>query len=224
MLLIKISNIHLPTNTGYCRKKPNKKQMKKTILQAAAMLTAVSATAQVNWKVDASHSKLGFAVTHMMVSEVEGNFKIFNGQVSSKTDMDFTGATVNFTADVNSINTGDEKRDGHLKSPDFFDAEKNPSIIFHSVSMKPDGKGKTSYDLDGDLTMHGITKKVKLNAIGAARVMQDPWGNTKYGFKVSGVINRKDFGLNWNKALEAGGVVVSDEVNISCNIELNKEK
>jgi polyisoprenoid-binding protein YceI len=199
--------------------------MNKLILSAAVALTAIAATAQTNWKVDASHSKLGFSVTHMMVTETEGKFKVYEGKVSSKTETDFTNATIDFTADVTSINTEDEKRDGHLKSPDFFDAEKYPKITFKSTSMKPNPKkGKTVYDLEGDLTMKGVTKKVKLTAIGASKVVQDPWGNTKYGFKVTGVVNRKDYGLNWNAALEAGGVAVSEEVKIDINIELNKEK
>lgn len=197
--------------------------MKNLFTTAAASLLMMTATvAQTKWKVDASHSKLGFSVTHMMVAETEGKFKVFDGTATSKTEMDFTNAEISFTADVNSINTEDPKRDGHLKSPDFFDAEKNPSITFKSTSMKPNGKGKTSYDLEGDLTMHGVTKNVKFLAIGAAKTVKDPYGNIKNGFKVTGVINRKDFGLTWNAALEAGGVAVSEEVNISCNIELNK--
>lgn len=197
--------------------------MKKLFTTAAAsLLMMTAASAQTKWKVDASHSKLGFSVTHMMVAETEGKFKVFDGTASSKTEMDFTNADISFTADVNSINTEDPKRDGHLKSPDFFDAEKNPTISFKSTSMKLNGKGKTSYDLEGDLTMHGVTKKVKFLAIGAAKTVKDPYGNIKNGFKVTGVINRKDFGLSWNAALEAGGVAVSEEVAISCNIELNK--
>src|SRR5690606_33074055 len=113
-------------------------------------------------------------------------------------------------------------RDGHLKSADFFDVEKFPTITFKSTSMKPTGKGANSYELEGDLTMHGVTKRVKLLAIGAAKTVKDPYGNIKNGFKVTGTINRKDFGLTWNAALEAGGVAVSEEVNIACNIELNK--
>jgi polyisoprenoid-binding protein YceI len=189
---------------------------------AASLLMMTAATAQTNWKLDASHSKLGFSVTHMMVSEVEGKFKIFNGTISSKTEMDFTDATIEFTADAASINTEDEKRDGHLKSPDFFDVAKFPTITFKSTSMKPDGKGKTTYILEGELTMHGVTKKVKFTAIGAAKTVKDPYGNIKNGFKVMGTINRKDFGLAWNAALEAGGVAVSEEVQIVLNIELNK--
>jgi len=196
--------------------------MKKLVLSAATVFIMLSATAQTNWKLDASHSKLGFSVTHMMVSETEGKFKIYEGTVNSKTEMDFTDAKIEFAADVNSINTDDEKRDGHLKSPDFFDAAKYPKITFKSTSMKPIGKSKTNYVLEGDLTMHGVTKKVKLTAVGASKVVKDPYGNFKNGFKVVGTINRKDFGLTWNAALEAGGVAVSEDVKLDMNIELNK--
>lgn len=197
--------------------------MKKLIITTVAVLFSVSAVfSQVKWKVDKSHSKLGFSVDHMMVAETEGKFKIFDGTASSKTEMDFTNTEISFTADVASINTEDPKRDGHLQSPDFFDAAKFPTITFKSTSMKLNGQGKTSYDLEGDITMHGVTKHVKLLAIGASNTVKDPYGNLKNGFKVTGVINRKDFGLNWNVALEAGGVMVSEEVNINCNIELNK--
>src|ERR1700744_5198737 len=126
--------------------------MKKLITTAAASLLMLSASlAQVNWKVDASHSKLGFSVTHMMVSETEGKFKVFDGTAVSKTDMDFTDAQINFTPEASSVNTEDEKRDGHLKSPDFFDVAKYPQITFKSTSMKPTGKGATSYNLEGEL-------------------------------------------------------------------------
>jgi polyisoprenoid-binding protein YceI len=200
--------------------------MKKIILTAAVALLSITAlTAQTNWNLDASHSKLGFSVTHMMVSETEGKFKVYEGSVASKSETDFTDATIKFSADASSINTEDEKRDGHLKSPDFFDVEKFPKITFSSTTMKLNAKkGKTTYDLTGDLTMKGVTKKVTLTAIGAAKTVKDPYGNIKTGFKVTGTINRKDFGLTWNAALEAGGVAVSDEVKLDFNIELNKAK
>ncbi|MBA3662746.1 MAG: YceI family protein [Bacteroidetes bacterium] len=200
--------------------------MKKLILTAAVALLSVNAAiSQTNWNVDASHSKLGFSVTHMMVSDVEGKFKVYEGKVTSKTDEDFTDAAIEFSADAASINTEDEKRDGHLKSADFFDVAKYPKITFKSTSMKKNlKKGKTAYDLVGDLTMHGVTKKVTLTAIGAAKTVKDPYGNIKNGFKVTGLINRKDFGLAWNAALEAGGVAVSEEVKLDINIELNKAK
>jgi len=186
-------------------------------------MSGLFVTAQTNWKVDASHSKLGFSVTHMMVTETEGKFKVYEGSVQSKSETDFNDAKIEFTADVNSINTEDEKRDGHLKSADFFDAEKFPKITFKATSMKLNPKkGKTVYDMEGELTMKGVTKKVNLTAIAASKTAKDPWGNTKFGFKVNGKLNRTDFGLTWNKALEAGGVLVAEEVSIDLNIELNK--
>ncbi|GIV27747.1 MAG: polyisoprenoid-binding protein [Bacteroidia bacterium] len=196
--------------------------MKKLIL--TIMTTASIATqAQVKWKLDNAHSKVGFTVTHMMISETEGYFKIYGGEVQSKSETDFTNATITFTADVNSINTDNEQRDGHLKSPEFFDAAKYPTISFKSTSMKPT-KNPNEYELVGELTIKGVTKKVTLKAIGSGKTVKDPWGNIRYGFKVTGVIKRSDFGLTWNAALETGGVVVSDEVNINCKVELIKEK
>lgn len=196
------------------------KKLQKT-LAGAFMMVSLASSAQTNWKIDASHSKLGFAVTHLMVSETEGKFKIYEGTVASKSETDFTDAKIEFSVDVNSIDTEDDKRDGHLKSADFFDAEKFPKITFKASSMKP-GKIKGTYDLEGDLTMHGVTKKVKLTAIGASKTVKDPWGNVKYAFKVTGSVNRTDYGLNWNKALETGGVLVSEEVKIDIKIELAK--
>lgn len=194
--------------------------MKKTIL-SALIAASTMMTAQTTWKMDNSHSKVGFSVVHMMVSETEGKFKIYEGKVTSPSEKDFSNATILFTADVSSINTDDEKRDAHLKSPDFFDVEKFPKMSFSSTSMKK-GAGNT-YTLTGDLTIKGVTKKVTLTAVygGTAK---DPWGNTKAGFTLKGKINRKDFGLTWNAALETGGVVVSEEVTIDCKIELLLQK
>lgn len=182
---------------------------------------ALSTQSQTNWKVDGSHSKIGFSVTHLMVSETEGKFKIYEGSVTSKSETDFTDSKIEFSIDVNSINTDDEKRDAHLKGNDFFDAAKFPKMVFKAASMKP-GKIKGTYDLEGDLTMHGVTKKIKLVAIGAAKTVKDPWGNIKYAFKITGTLNRVDYGLKWNAALEAGGVVVSEDVKIDITIELAK--
>lgn len=194
--------------------------MKKLKQTLALVAFSAGLMAQTNWKVDASHSKLGFLVVHMMISETEGTFKVYEGTVSSPKETDFTNASIDFKVDVNSVNTDDEKRDGHLKSADFFDAEKNPKMTFKSTSMK--AKGKMIYDLEGDLTIKGVTKKVKLQAIGAPKTVKDPWGNIRYAFKVIGKINRKDFGLTWNAALEAGGVAVSDDVKLNITIELVK--
>ncbi len=198
------------------------KQTIKTLVAVAAI--SLSAKAQTNWNVDASHSKMGFAITHMMVSETEGKFKVYEGTVSSKSDMDFTGASIDFKVDVNSIDTDNDQRDAHLKGADFFDAATYPSITFKATSMKANPKMKNSYVLVGDLTMHGVTKSVTLNAIGAAKIVKDPYGMMRYAFKITGKINRIDFGLKYNAALEAGGVALGENVSVDCTIELTKAK
>ena len=187
----------------------------------ALVLMASSLMAQTNWAVDASHSKLGFKVTHMMVSETEGKFKIYEGKVIGKTDADFVDAQVEFSVDVNSVDTDDDKRDGHLKSDDFFNAEKFPKMTFKSTSMKK-GKEKGQYILIGDLTIRDVTKKVTLTATTNGKTVKDPWGKTRTGFNVKGTINRVEYGLKWNTLLEAGGMAVSEQVTIDSNIELVK--
>jgi polyisoprenoid-binding protein YceI len=193
----------------------------KTLLAVA--LLSLGAKAQTTWNVDASHSKLGFSVTHMMVSETEGRFKIYEGKLSSKSDLDFTDAAIDFSVDVNSINTDNDQRDAHLKGADFFDAATFPKITFKSVSMKP-GKVKGTYILVGDLTMHGVTKRVTFTAIAAKNIVKDPYGMQRFAFKVIGKVNRIDFGLKYNAALEAGGVALSEDVKIDCTIEITKAK
>jgi polyisoprenoid-binding protein YceI len=157
----------------------------------------------------------------MMVSETEGKFKIYDGKVSSKSETDFSNAAIEFSVDVNSINTDDEKRDGHLKSDDFFNAEKYPKMTFKSTSMKA-GKTKGTYVIEGDLTIRDVTKKVTFTAVSNGKTVKDPWGMIRTGFKVTGKINRVDYGLKWNALIEAGGVAVSEEVKIDLNIELIK--
>ncbi|MGE0566647.1 MAG: YceI family protein [Bacteroidia bacterium] len=193
----------------------------KTLIISGAMLLALNISGQTKWSIDNSHTKIGFSVAHLMVSETEGKFNKYEGEVVSNADLDFTNAKIDFKVDVNSVDTDDDQRDGHLKSADFFDAEKHPQMVFKAKSMKPT-KVKTNYDLVGDLTIKGITKEVKLTAVGASKLMKDPWGNTKYGFKVVGKINRKDFNLTWNKALESGGLLVGEDVNLNITLELKK--
>lgn len=173
------------------------------------------------WSFEKSHCKIGFSVSHFGISETEGKFKKFDGTITT-TQPNFSDAKITFTVDVNSIDTDDEQRDGHLKSADFFDTAKYPTMTFVSKSLKPVGKNK--YKLTGDLTLHGVTKTITLDAIYGGTIQKDPFGNTKAGFKFFGTINRKDWGLTWNKALDAGGVAVGNEVKIVCNIEFLKEK
>ena len=172
-----------------------------------------------DWDIDGGHSSAQFSVRHLMVSNVRGEFGKVTGTVKLD-DKDITKSVVEATIDVGSINTRDEKRDGHLKSPDFFDVAKFPTITFKSKKVA--GKaGKLK--VTGDLTIHGVTKEVVLDVEGPAKEAKDPWGNVKSGAAAFIKINRKDFGLGWNKALETGGVVVGEEVSITLDIELLKK-
>jgi len=156
----------------------------------------------------------------MVVSEVSGYFKIFEGAVSAKDDL-FKDAKITFSADAASINTDNEKRDEHLKSDDFFSTAKYPKITFVSKSFKKVKNNK--YKLTGDFTMKGVTKQITLDVTYNGTV-KDPWGNTRAGFKLSGELNRFDYNLKWNNVVEAGGAVVGKTVTIKCNIELVKNK
>ncbi len=156
----------------------------------------------------------------MVISEVEGSFKNYSIDVTSPA-ADFNGATINFSAQTNSISTDDAGRDKHLMSEDFFYAEKYPTVTFESTAFK---KIKDNmYQLTGNLTLHGVTKTVTLDVLYGG-TKNDPWGNTKAGFKIRGKINRQDFGLNWKKTTEAGDMVVSDDVSLAINLELVKAK
>ncbi|MGG9961000.1 YceI family protein [Ferruginibacter sp. SUN106] len=173
------------------------------------------------WVVDPTHSEIQFKVKHLMITNVTGSFNIFT--VNAETDgEDFTKATISFTADTASISTGNEQRDAHLKSADFFDAETYPHLKFAATkyeNIDQDG----SYDLYGDLTIKDVTKQVKL-AVEFGGIAKDPWGNVKAGFTISGKINRKEFGLTWNAATETGGVLVSEEVKIHAEIQLIEQQ
>jgi polyisoprenoid-binding protein YceI len=192
--------------------------MKKIITSVALVASMAMANAQT-WQLDKSHSSVKFSVTHMMVSETEGNFKSFTGNVTAQKE-DFSDLNAEFTIQVKSINTDDEKRDGHLASPDFFDAEKYPTITFKSTSFKK--VGEKSYKLAGEMTMHGVTKPVTFD-VKYNGTAKDPYGNTKAGFRASTVVKRSDFNISWNKVLDTGGFALSDDVQVFVNIELNKK-
>jgi polyisoprenoid-binding protein YceI len=174
--------------------------------------------AKTKWTFDPAHSEIAFKVKHLMIVNVKGLFKDFNMDVSTNGD-DFSSAKIDFSMKAASVETGDSGRDGHLKSPDFFDVENHPEITFTSATLQ--NKEDETFELTGDLTIKGVTKKIKLDAEFGG-IQKDPWGNTKAGFSLSGKINRKDFGLVWNAALESGGVLVGDEVKISGEVELAK--
>jgi len=183
-------------------------------------LGALTTNAQTSWKVDVAHSKVSFTVSHMVISEVTGRFTDFDVMLAQPKD-DFVGSTLTATIKTGSINTDNAGRDKHLKSADFFDAEKYPEMKFVSKSFEK--TGKDTYKITGDLTLHGITKSVTLDTKFNGQ-MSDPWGNIKAGFKATGSVNRKEFGIQWNKTLEAGGLLVGENVDVVINVEMAKEK
>ena len=170
------------------------------------------------WSIDPTHSEIGFKVKHMMFTNVSGKFVSYDATITTEDD-NFENANIEFSADINSINTNNADRDNHLKSGDFFDAENYPKLTFKSTSLTKNGD---DYELTGDLTLKGVTKSVTLPAE-ISGLMKDPWGNTKVGINIDGKINRKDWGLNYNAALEAGGVLISEDVRLNIGLQLVKQ-
>lgn len=166
------------------------------------------------WEIDATHSQVAFSVRHLMITTVKGQFKIISGQVHID-EQNPANSWVEAEADVASIDTRDEKRDGHLRSADFFEAEKYPKITFKST--KVERVSGEEFKVTGDLTMHGVTKQVTLDSEYTGQI-KDTWGNLRTGLSANTTINRKDFGLNWNVALESGGVMVSENVKIEIDL------
>lgn len=185
-----------------------------TVSPAAPSVQGVS-----KWTVDKVHTNVRFAVSHMIVAETEGSFKVFDGSVEH-TKADWSDAKINFSVDVNSINTDNDYRDKHLKSDDFFNAEKYPAMTFKSTSFKP--LGNNNYELTGDLTIRDITKPVKFDVkFGGIATGSKV---DKAGFKATTTINRFDYNLKWDKVTEAGGLVVGKDVEIAVRIELDRQK
>jgi len=168
----------------------------------------------MSWEIDATHSQATFSVKHMMISTVRGHFEVLSGKLHIDEEHP-DNSWVEAEVDAASINTRDAKRDGHLRSPDFFDVEKYPKITFKSTKVTPIGNNE--YRVTGDLTMHGVTKEETLHADYSGQV-KDLYGLQRAAFSVKGKINRKDFGLNWNVGLEAGGVLVGEDVNIEIDL------
>jgi polyisoprenoid-binding protein YceI len=175
--------------------------------------------ATTKWNLDASHSEITFKVRHMMISNVTGHFEKFSADVETEDD-NFETARISFAADIDSISTKNEQRDGHLKSPDFFDAASHPQLTF--VSTKLEKKNDEEYKLHGNLTIRDTTKPVVFD-VEFGGIIKDPWGMTRAGFVVDGKINRKDFGLQWQALTEAGGMVVSEEVKLHAAVEFTKQ-
>ena len=171
------------------------------------------------WKIDTAHTEIGFKIKHLVISTVSGKFASFEGKIDGDPE-NLKNAKISFTADINSIHTGNEQRDGHLTSADFFDATKYPKLNF--VSTKIEQKEGNEYKVTGDLTLKNVTKPITLN-VEFGGIQNNLYGQTVSGFEITGKINRHDFGLNWSAVTEAGGLVLSDEVNLIINAELVKE-
>jgi len=175
--------------------------------------------ATTKWAIDPTHSEIGFKVKHMMFTNVSGKFGTYDATIVTDDD-NFENASMEFSADINSIDTNNTDRDNHLKSADFFDADNHPKLTFKASSFtKIDDH---NYELIGDLSIKGVTKTVKF-PVEFSGLMKDPWGNTKAGLNIDGKINRKDWELNWNSALETGGVLVGEEVKLNIELQLAKQ-
>ncbi|MDN4165788.1 YceI family protein [Cytophagales bacterium LB-30] len=171
------------------------------------------------WAIDPTHSEVQFKVKHLVISTVTGTFKKFEGTVETENE-DFSDAKINFSIDVNSIDTNQEQRDGHLKSDDFFSAEKFPQIVFASTSFKK--VSGDNYTLEGHLTIKDVTKPISL-AVEYGGTATDFYGNVKAGFEVTGKINRKEFGLTWDGITEAGAIVVGEDIKLQMNVQFAKQ-
>jgi polyisoprenoid-binding protein YceI len=191
----------------------------RTLAIAVLLAAAPSAARAADYDIDSAHSGASFTVKHMMISTVRGELSGLKGVVSW-TKPDFSDAKIDVTIDAGTISTHEPDRDKHLKSPDFFDVAKFPTLTFKSTKVVKQGD---KVKISGDLTLHGVTKPVTFDAAAPSKEIKDPWGNTRVASTATTKINRKDYGLNWNKALEAGGVLVGEEVTIEVNLELVKK-
>jgi polyisoprenoid-binding protein YceI len=185
------------------------------------LIAATSIASAATYEIDGSHSGASFSVRHLMVSNVRGDFGKVTGTVVWD-EKNPAASSINAVIDATTINSRDNKRDDHLRSADFFDVTKHPTMTFVSKQVAPAGQGKLK--VTGDLTIHGVTKQVVLDVTGPTQEIKDPWGNARVGASATTKVNRSDFGLTWNKALETGGVVVGDEVAINLDVELVRKK
>ena len=183
-------------------------------------MASLSAPASlITWKIDPAHTVAEFKVKHMMIANVKGTIKGITGDLTEHTT-DASLSSIEATLDVSTLNTGEPQRDGHLKSPDFLELEKYPTITFKSSQVER--KGEEEYAVTGDLTIHGVTRPVTLSVEGPTPPQKDPWGNVRIGLEATTKIDRKDFGLTWNTALETGGILVGDTVHITIEAEFIK--
>lgn len=194
------------------------KTLQSVFIVLLSVLVLKAQNTETTWVIDKSHSKVGFTVTHLLITEVDGHFKDFDVKVSTNRE-DFENSKIEFTAKTASIFTDNDRRDEHLRSDDFFNSEKFPEMKFVSKSFKKVGKNK--YKLVGDLTIRDVTKQVNLD-VTYNGTTKDPWGNIKAGFTVTGQLNRFDYGLKWNALTELGGAVVDKTVKLRINVQLVK--
>jgi len=188
-------------------------------MSALATPQTTTTAATTTWNIDPAHSVAEFKVKHMMISNVKGRFAVLNGVLNLDQD-DVTNSSVEASLDATSVNTHEAQRDSHLKSADFFDVERFPTLSFKSTRVKSAGDGELA--VTGDLTIHGVTRSVTFNVEGPSAQHKDPWGNTRIGLSATAKIHRKDFGLTWNAALETGGILVGDEVTITLEAQFLK--
>jgi len=198
-------------------------KLSRTLIAAAAavVFSLPAGAAPSQWAIDPHHSSAQFAVKHLMISTVRGEFHGVNGTVNWD-DKDITKSTIDVTIDATSVDTREPDRDKDLKSENFFDVAKYPTMTFKSKKIEQAGAGKLK--VTGDLTMHGVTKEVTLDVEGPTPPIKDPWGNTRVALNATTTINRQDFGVKWNKTMDGGGVVVSDNVNVTIDAELVKQQ
>ena len=182
-------------------------------------MTTIAAPATTTWKIDPAHSHAQFKVKHMMISNVKGEFSALTGSLTLDGD-NIENSSVEATIDAATISTSDPQRDTHLKSADFFDVEKFPTLNFKSTKVSK--KGGEEISVAGDLTIHGVTRPVVFAVEGPSAPAKDPWGNTRVGLSATSKINRKDFGLTWNSTLETGGILVGEDITITLDVQFIK--
>jgi len=197
------------------------RQVLASVIASALVLGASASALASDWDIDPAHSRVGFGVKHMMLSTVHGTFTKYTGAIALD-DKDIAKSTAHIEIDAASIDTANAKRDEHLKSPDFFDTAHFPKITFDSTKVEK--RGADGLNIAGNLTIKNVTKPVVLTVSGLTGEVKDPWGGIRRGASAQAKINRKDFGLTWNKTLETGGVVVGDEITIDLEVELTKKK
>ena len=182
-------------------------------------MTTATASAIATWNIDPAHSVAEFKVKHMMISNVKGQFSAVSGALTYD-EADITKSKIEASIDAASINTREPQRDTHLKSADFFDVEKFPTLTFASTRVTK--KSDDELEVEGDLTIHGVTRNVRFAVEGPTAAGKDPWGNTRIGLSATTKINRKDYGLTWNAALETGGILVGEDVTITLDVQFVK--